>query len=115
MADIIGAAGAPTTYDTQNHVFAQSLFIQLLGRFGATGDLNYWAGRVLSVGREVAAQELLATSEYRSLTIGRFYRNELHRAASPAEISLWGTQDVLAVLTAIAGSDEFYEANRIIT
>jgi hypothetical protein len=90
--------------------YAQSLYINLLGR---TGDIQELAGQnslLPQVGLAGLATEFATSQENRMRTVTQYLQDLLHRAPQPGEVSNLAAQpgDLLALEAGILGGAEFY-------
>jgi hypothetical protein len=91
--------------------FVESLYQNLLHRTGSSVEVSAWVGGLPQLGRAGVAQAFLSSTEYRSLEVGAYYANLLHRTSPPAasELAGWVNSplDLFSIESRFAGTPEF--------
>jgi hypothetical protein len=104
-----------------NPGYIAALYTKLLGRAGASTEIDFWNGVIGTLGNVGVATAFVNSAEFRGLQVGALYGNPpsdavvvpnlLHRATAPtsAELSGWVNSglDLLTIQTLFAAGSEF--------
>jgi hypothetical protein len=91
--------------------FVQSVYNKVLERQAVNSEVTQWESLLPNIGRVGLANDVLASVEYRTLTIKQYYSQILRRTAAPStgEVAGWvnSGQDLLSIEVIFAGTGEF--------
>jgi hypothetical protein len=97
--------GAPS-----NTTFIKALYLQLLNRQAAAGDLSYGLGQIGTLGTAGVALGILQSAEYRTYAVEGYFTTLLKRMPSSAEVTNWvnSGQDLTTIRVGLEASAEYY-------
>ncbi len=86
-----------TTSSTGQQAFIANLYSQVLNRQANPTDMSYWLAQLVVSPRSTVAQEIVGSTEARSIVVTGYYQSILGRksAPTPAEVSFWATSPLL--------------------
>jgi hypothetical protein len=79
---------------TANERYVQSLYLVLLNRTGSASEIAAWVNEVALVGRQMVAQSILTSTEFRTDQFEGYYNALLHRPSNPdnmdpSSLNIW--------------------------
>jgi hypothetical protein len=84
------AGGSPGAGTAQTSVFVTHLFNDVLDRAPTTAEVNsYVYALQMGASRYAVVNALWESREHRAIQVAQYYQLFLHRAGSPAEITMW--------------------------
>lgn len=97
---------------SNNHLFVDALYLDLLGRASDPRGRNYWAGIAATHGRVIVAYEFVQSLESRRTRVTKLYCTLLDRGPDPGGLSHWAnvilTHGDLALAANLATSNEYF-------
>lgn len=97
---------------TPEQVFVSALYRDILGRTGASVDIDYWSGQVISQGRNSVSNRISRSQESLGRMVDNVYVQMLARPADPGGRSFFvgqmaNGQTLEQIIARIAGSGEY--------
>jgi hypothetical protein len=96
---------------SSNTAYVQSLFNNLLGRLGSTGDIAAYVAQLSSSGAPSVVNAFVKSPEYRGIVIRSYYSLLLNRPnPSGGEVAFWvnSGNDLLSIEVIFASTQEFF-------
>lgn len=105
-----GIVSSPEFLSNNDTDFVQALYRNFFARAGTAQELNFWYGKLPSLGLGGLALAFSQSTENRVLFTDQVYDRYLHRQASGIELTYWATSgtDLLTLLQNIFTTTDFY-------